>query len=71
MGIRKLKPLVDFWVAVQTCGFIKELLECNQALNQWEIDFIDHLKYNERFSVKQAALIAKLRQKVFTIGFLT
>lgn len=68
---REPKPLVDFWIAVQTCGFIRELLECNQGLNQWEIDFIDHLQYHERFSIKQAALIEKLRHKVFNIGFLT
>lgn len=69
-SIKKPKPLVGFWVATQTCGFIRELLNCNQGLNQWEIDFIDHLKYHERFSFKQAALIAKLRQKVFNLGFL-
>jgi len=68
---RKSKPLVGFWVATQTCGFLRELLKCNQGLTRWEINFIDKLQYHERFSIKQAALIAKLRQKVFDIGFLT
>jgi hypothetical protein len=67
--MKRKKPLVSPETALRISGLIQKLLVCNHGLSRWELDFLGCIKYNTRFSVKQAALIERFYNTVSRIGF--